>query len=87
MTEKVVHWTSQAVSSGPLSLVKSRKFIVLIVEWFLVILAKKLGVDLGPVELAAMSVPAAAVIAGIAYEDGKSKEKKNGEVQEEAGSS
>ncbi len=58
---------------GILSLLKSRKVALAIVGALVVVLNKKLGLDLGTVEVAAIILPIVAAILGIAFEDAAKK--------------
>ncbi len=54
---------------GPLSLLKSRKFALMVIGILVVLLNKKLGLDLSVAEVGAVVLPMVAAILGIAWED------------------
>lgn len=54
---------------GPLSLLKSRKFALMVIGMLVVLLNKKLGLDLSTAEVGAVILPIVAAILGIAWED------------------
>ena len=55
--------------TGPLSLLKSRKFALMVIAILVVLLNKKLGLDLSVAEVGAVILPIVAAILGIAWED------------------